>query len=306
MTPSPAVCDLAENWLSQLSSLRGASEKTISAYQQDVLGFFGFLGTHFNAAATPEDLKTLTLRDMRAFLASERRRGVSARSLARKLSAIKGFYRWYCENAGFDASAVLSVRAPKFSAGLPRPIARPAARELIERAGDFHETPWIAARDTAVMTLLYGSGLRISEALGLKGSDLPLGEAITIRGKGGKERRVPLLSVAREAVAAYLALCPWPMEYEKTVFRGLRGGPLNPRQVQKLMQQLRATLGLGTSATPHAMRHSFATHLLEAGGDLRSIQELLGHASLSTTQTYTAVDQARLMEVYRATHPDMT
>lgn len=299
----PATSDLLENWLRHLTALRGVAAKTSEAYQRDLFGFFAFLTEHLGAPATPEALRSVGLRDMRAYLAAERRRGVSARSLARQLSGIKGFYRWYVEQAGFDASAVLSVKAPKFSPSLPRPVAKSAAKDLIARADCQHETAWLNQRDVAVITLLYGCGLRISEALGLLGTDLPLRDTLTIRGKGGKERRVPVIPQAQAAVAAYLDLCPFPMEPDKAVFRGLRGGPLNPRQVQKTMEQIRLQLGLPASATPHAMRHSFATHLLEAGGDLRTIQELLGHASLSTTQNYTAVDQARLLDVYRAAHP---
>ena len=240
---------------------------------------------------------------MRAWMAHERGRGVAARSLARALSAVKSFYRWLSQREGFDATAVLSTRAPKFQSKLPRPLAEDAARAMIDTVGDNAPNDWTAARDIAVLTLLYGCGLRISEALSLTCDNHPLPETLRISGKGGKQRQVPVLPVAREAVNSYMALCPFPSEPGVPLFRGARGGKLNPRQVSGAMQTARMQLGLPATATPHAMRHSFATHLLNAGGDLRSIQELLGHASLSTTQAYTAVDTARLMEVYRNSHP---
>ncbi|OIP83503.1 MAG: recombinase XerC, partial [Rhodobacterales bacterium CG2_30_65_12] len=204
---------------------------------------------------------------------------------------------------GFDATPVLATRSPKFSKKLPRPISAEAAREVIATAGTQAADGWIGARDAAVVTLLYGCGLRISEALGLKGKHAPLADVLRIIGKGGKERLVPVLPAAGAAVDAYLALCPYPREANAALFRGARGGALNPRLVQKAMERARLQLGLPATATPHALRHSFATHLLNAGGDLRAIQELLGHASLSTTQAYTAVDTTRLMEIYEAAHP---
>ena len=198
---------------------------------------------------------------------------------------------------------MLAARAPKFTRKLPRPLSEDGARAMLDRVEVQAAEPWISARDTAIVTLLYGCGLRISEALGLTGADLPLGKVLRIKGKGGKERLVPVLATARDAVAAYVALCPHPMAPEAPVFRGVRGGKLNPRLVQKVIEATRFQLGLPATATPHALRHSFATHLLSAAGDLRAIQELLGHANLSTTQAYTAVDTARLMEVYEKAHP---
>ncbi len=240
---------------------------------------------------------------MRAWMAHERSRGLSARSLARALSAVKSFYRWLAEREGFDTTAVLSARAPKFSRRLPRPLDEGAARRMLETVEGQADRPWVAARDVAVVTLLWGCGLRISEALGLRGRDAPLPKALRIRGKGGKERLVPVIPIAREAVERYRALCPFEPEPDAPLFRGVRGGQLNARQVARVMEQARMACGLPASATPHALRHSFATHLLAAGGDLRAIQELLGHASLSTTQAYTAVDSTRLMEVYDKAHP---
>ena len=248
-------------------------------------------------------LERIDVADMRAWMAHCRGHGVGARSLARKLSAVKSFYRWLAEREGFEPTAVLSTRAPKFQKKLPRPLAEDAARAMIDTVELQSACGWVAARDAAVLMLLYGCGLRISEALGLTGADAPLPATLRITGKGGKDRVVPVLPVARSATETYLRLCPHPAEPDLPLFRGVRGGALNPRVIQKVMAQARMQLGLPASATPHAMRHSFATHLMAAGGDLRAIQELLGHASLSTTQAYTAVDTARLMEVYARAHP---
>ncbi|MGO4916179.1 tyrosine recombinase XerC [Pseudogemmobacter sp. W21_MBD1_M6] len=300
---SPAARDAMEGWLSHLKSLDGAAANTISAYRTDVLGFLAFITQHFGDSTGIAPLKTLALSDMRAWMAHERARGVGARSLARSLSAVKTFFRWLAEREDFDPTAVLATRSPKFQKKLPRPLAEDAARAMIETVELQSRTDWIALRDVAAVTLLYGCGLRISEALGLTGADAPLPEVLRIIGKGGKERIVPVIDVARDAVARYTRACPYPVERDQPLFRGARGGPLSPRLIQKAMEQARMQLGLPATATPHAMRHSFATHLLSAGGDLRTIQELLGHASLSTTQAYTAVDTARLMEVYEKSHP---
>jgi integrase/recombinase XerC len=219
------------------------------------------------------------------------------------LSAVKSFYRWLAEREGFEPTAVLSTRAPKFQRKLPRPLEINAASDMIETVELQSNDPWIAARDAAVVTLLYGCGLRISEALGLTGRDVPLPDVLRIVGKGNKERIVPVITPARDAVDTYLQLCPYTAAEDAPIFRATRGGVLSPRAIQKVMEKARLQLGLPATATPHAMRHSFATHLLAAGGDLRTIQELLGHASLSTTQAYTAVDAAHLMSVYEKAHP---
>ncbi|MEO0358808.1 MAG: tyrosine recombinase XerC [Pseudomonadota bacterium] len=300
---SAGAMDALAAWLSHEKSLKAASPKTIDAYRADVAGFVRFMTEY---RANPQGLGALSdisVRDMRAWMASERARGIGPRSLARALSAVKGFYRWLAQKEGIEPTAVLSARSPKFEKKLPRPLAETAATAMLSTLETQAKDDWIAARDVAVATLLYGCGLRISEALGLLGANLPLPDVLRIKGKGNKERLVPVLPVAREAVEAYVHVCPYPMEDDLTVFRGTRGGPLNPRIVQKAMESARLQLGLPATATPHAFRHSFATHLLSAGGDLRTIQELLGHASLSTTQAYTAVDTARLMEVYEAAHP---
>lgn len=300
---SPGARDALETWLDHLRALGGAADNTLTAYQTDLTGFLAFMARHLGGPQGRKALAGVTLSDMRAWMAHERARGVATRSLARALSAVKSFYRWLSERDDFDATAVLSVRSPKFNKKLPRPLAPDAAKAVLNLVGEQARQDWAGARDIAVITLLYGCGLRISEALSLTCADAPLPDVLRITGKGGKERIVPVLDVARGAVEAYRRLSPHAEAPDAPLFRAIRGGALSPRAVQKVMAQTRLQLGLPATATPHAMRHSFATHLLNAGGDLRSIQELLGHASLSTTQAYTAVDTTRLMEVYEATHP---
>ena len=303
ITLSPAARDALEGWLAASRALKGTAENTLTAYRGDVVDFIVFMTEYKGEAQGLAPLARIGVPDMRAWMAQTRSSGASARSLARKLSAVKSFYRWLAEREGFEPTAVLSTRAPKFQKKLPRPLNEDAARAMIETVGQQSQKDWVGARDMAVVTLLYGCGLRISEALGLTGRDLPLGETLRIIGKGGKERIVPVLPIARQAVARYAEVCPFDMEPDTPVFRGVRGGALNARLVQKVTEQARMQLGLPATATPHAMRHSFATHLLSAGGDLRAIQELLGHASLSTTQAYTSVDTVHLMKVYEAAHP---
>ncbi|WP_170430061.1 tyrosine recombinase XerC [Ruegeria arenilitoris] len=300
---SPACRDALQHWLASLGALAGRSENTQTAYRGDVTDFLSFMTLHHSERQGLAALARITVSDMRAWMADQRASGVGARSLARKLSAVKSFYRWLSEREGFEPTAVLSTRAPKFTQKLPRPLTEDAARAMIETVELQSANDWVAARDVAVVTLLYGCGLRISEALSLTCADAPLPETLRIVGKGNKERIVPVLPAARAAVDHYLQLCPHPQTKDMALFRGVRGGPLNPRAIQGVMAKARMQLGLPATATPHALRHSFATHLLSAGGDLRAIQELLGHASLSTTQTYTAVDTARLMEVYNRAHP---
>ncbi len=300
---SPARADAVQGWLAHLKSLDGRADKTIEAYRADVHGFLAFLAEHSGGDGGLSQLGRLGVTDMRAWMAHERGRGLSARSLARALSSVKSFIRWLADREGFDPTAVLSTRAPKYTRKLPRPLSEEAAREVLETVELQAREPWVALRDAAVVTLLYGCGLRISEALSLTGRDARLGEVLRIRGKGGKERIVPVLPAARAAVARYVSACPFDLAHDGPLFRGARGGPLNPRLIAKVMEHARLQLGLPATATPHALRHSFATHLLNAGGDLRAIQELLGHASLSTTEAYTAVDSARLLEVYERAHP---
>jgi integrase/recombinase XerC len=302
---TPAIRDALAGWTDHLRGVDGAAGNTVTAYRADVARFLAFLSRHEGSGIAPARVAALGAGDMRAFMADARGRGLSARSMNRALSSVRNFIRWLSDRDGFDATAALSARGPRVPARLPRPLTAPAARAMIDMVATQAQADWIAARDAAILTLLYGSGLRISEALGLVGRAAALPETLRIRGKGGKERIVPVLPVARRAVADYARLCPFPVadEPDAPLFRGVRGGPLNPRLIARAMETARQSLGLPASATPHAMRHSFATHLLAAGGDLRAIQTLLGHASLSTTQGYTAVDQAHLMDVYARAHP---
>ena len=299
---SPQLRDALQRFLDHKRALDAASPHTIAAYARDVGRFLHFIALHRGGAEGTKALAAIAQTDMRAWMAAERGRGLQARSLARALSAVKSFTNWLADRDNLDTTAILATRGPKYRRKLPRPLTQDAARDVLSDVGS-HPDAWIAARDQAVVTLLYGLGLRISEALSLTGADLPLPQTLRITGKGQKTRLVPVLPLAAQAVARYAALCPYPLERDQPLFKGARGGPLNPRAIQLAMEQVRARLGLPATATPHALRHSFATHLLSAGGDLRSIQELLGHASLSTTQTYTAVDAARLMQVYEAAHP---
>ena len=297
---SPAARAALEAWLGALA-VQGAAPATVRAYGRDVARYLDFLAGHRGAEGLGP-LAGLGPADLRAFMAAERGRGVSARSLARTLSAVRAFHRHLSAREGVDATAALTARGPKYRRSLPRPLEEGAARAVIGLAGASEEA-WVAARDAAVLTLLWGSGLRVSEALGLTGAALPMPEVLRVRGKGGRERLVPVLPAARAAVGRYAELCPYPLPGGEALFRGVRGGPLGPRQVARVMEAARHGLGLPASATPHALRHSFATHLLARGADLRAIQELLGHASLASTQVYTGVDAARLMEAYRAAHP---
>ncbi len=300
---SAGATDALNDWLTTIKALNNAADNTIEAYHTDLLGYLAFITNHFGDATGLAPLKQVKVADMRAWMAHEKGRGVSARSLARALSAVKSFYRWLAERDGFDPTVVLSARSPRFQKKLPRPLAVDAARAMIDTVELQTDKPWVGVRNVAVITLLYGCGLRISEALSLTGADAPLPDVLRITGKGNKTRIVPVIEPARVAVARYMRACPHLITPDTPLFRAVRGGPLRPRAVQKAMEATRMQLGLPATATPHALRHSFATHLLSAGGDLRAIQELLGHASLSTTQAYTAVDTARLMEVYDKTHP---
>jgi integrase/recombinase XerC len=300
---SPALGAALAQWLSHLQALEGASINTVEAYRRDVTRYLKFLSAHNGGAEGVAAVSRTTQSDLRAWMADERSRGLSARSLARALSAVKGFTAWAADRTGTDATTVLSARGPKFRRKLPRPLSEDGAAAMLTEIGSDAREDWIAARDTAIATLLYGLGLRISEALSLSGADYPLPPTLRITGKGGKTRPVPVIPAAAQAVADYVRQCPFDLAANEPLFRGARGGPVNPRLIQGAMERARLRLGLPATATPHALRHSFATHLLSAGGDLRAIQELLGHASLSTTQAYTAVDAARLMEVYEKAHP---
>jgi integrase/recombinase XerC len=270
-----------------------------------VAAFLGFLVEHLGEEPSARALAAIEPRDLRAYLAFRRQgeQRLRDRSLSRALAAIRAFYRWLERRHGVENARIGLVRGPRLKPTLPRPVSESAAFALIAEADEDNETAWIAARDAAILTLLYAAGLRISEALALTGRDHPLPETLRVTGKGAKTRLAPMLPAAREAIAAYVRACPYALTPGEALFRGARGGPLNPRLVQALMAKLRVRLGLPDSATPHALRHAFATHLLAGGGDLRAIQELLGHASLSTTQRYADVDSERLVEAYRTAHP---
>jgi integrase/recombinase XerC len=301
-----SATDALQAWLGYLAQERRASPRTVEAYTDCVEPYIAFLQRHRGAALGLADLGSVEASELRAYLAFRRQgeRPLSPRSLSQALSAIRSFHTWLDRRHGVVNAAIGLVRGPRVKPGAPRPVTEDQARGLItEAADDVGRAGWEAARDEAMLTLLYGCGLRISEALSLKRSDAPLRDAIRIVGKGHKERVVPVLPVVREAIDAYLAQLPFALAPDEPLFRAHRGGPLGPRPVQALMAHLRGRLGLPASATPHALRHSFATHLLEAGADLRSIQELLGHASLSTTQRYTAVDAAGLLSIYAKAHP---
>ncbi|PZF75289.1 recombinase XerC [Aestuariivirga litoralis] len=301
---APDAAAAVQGWLASLKSERRMSAKTLEAYARDLGQFARFLADHLGTPPSNRDLALLTVSDFRAFMARRRMNGVESRTLARQLSSLRSFYR-HAEKTGlFRNPALSALRAPKLPHAVPKPLSPDKAKELAKAdtlAGD--ETPrWVLARDQAVLTLLYACGLRISEALSLTTAQVEQ-PTLTITGKGNKTRLVPLLPAARQAVALYRELCPFAMKPNEPMFRGQKGGPLNARNIQLLIARLRGALGLPDTATPHALRHSFATHLLANGADLRVIQELLGHASLSTTQVYTEVNRAHLLEQYRKAHP---
>jgi integrase/recombinase XerC len=295
-------------WLAHLGAERCMSGKTVEAYGRDMRQFLAFLAEHRGGRVTLSALTRLAPADVRAFMAARRADGIGGRSLMRQLAGARSFARFLERNGKGRVGALSAVRSPKVAKTLPKPLAVAAAKQMADadvRAGEDRE-PWVLARDAAVLALLYGSGLRISEALGMKRNDFPppgRGEVITVTGKGNKTRMVPVLPRVLELVTDYIAQCPYDLPGDGPLFIGVRGGPLSPRIVQLAMAGLRGALGLPETATPHALRHSFATHLLARGGDLRSIQELLGHASLSTTQIYTAVDADWLVKVYKSAHP---
>jgi integrase/recombinase XerC len=305
---APDVAAEIGHWLGFLNAERRMSDKTLDAYRRDVAQFLSFLAEHLGGAPTLKELAALSPQDVRAFMAARRGAGIGSRSLMRGLAGARSFARYLERNGKGKVAALAAVRAPKVAKTLPKPLAVASAKQTSDadlRAGE-ERAPWVLARDAAVLGLLYGSGLRISEALSLKRKDIPApgaGDVLVVKGKGGKERMVPVLPQVLKLIADYDALCPYDTGRDGPMFVGARGGPLSPRIVQLAMARLRGALGLPATATPHALRHSFASHLLARGGDLRAIQELLGHASLSTTQIYTAVDSEQLLNAYRSAHP---
>jgi integrase/recombinase XerC len=289
-------------WLAALTHERRMSPHTLRAYGDDAARFLAFAQEHVGEVLDERSLAALKPADFRAFITRRRNEGLGARGVRRAMSALRSFFRHLAREEILENPAAKATRTPKLARTLPRPLTeRDAARTLKEASNN--EVAWIAARDAALLTLLYGAGLRISEALALCRRDAPLGEWLTVCGKRNKERSVPIIPVMRDAVAHYIAQLPFAVEPDGPLFLSRRGKPMSARDAQALMQRLRGALGLGESATPHALRHSFASHLLANGGDLRAVQELLGHASLSTTQTYTEIDTRKLLAVYRSAHP---
>lgn len=293
----------AEAWYHWLAQEKRFSAHTLRAYGQDLASFLAFLSGHLGDEPTLADLGSLRQSDFRAWLSQRRSDGLAASSLARSLSAVRGFFRRLQRDGLADNAAAGLVRAPRLPHSLPKPLSVAAAGDMIEAVDEADTAPWLQARNAAILTLLWGAGLRLGEALGLDGGDVPRGDSLTVTGKGNKQRVVPILPVVREAIAAYLRLCPYPVHAGTPLFYGARGKRVDPGIVQKAMRDARRLLNLPETATPHALRHSFATHLLAAGGDLRTIQDLLGHASLSTTQRYTEVDAEALLKVYDSAHP---
>jgi integrase/recombinase XerC len=289
---------VAVRWLSALKSERRMAAKTLEAYAHDLAQFGGFLGEHLGEVTNVRALENLTASDFRSFMAKRRSAGIQSRSLARQMSAIRSFFRYAERNEIFKCAALAAVRAPKIAHSIPRPLPEVSARRVA--AADVFESdePWVKARDAAVLTLLYGCGLRISEALALTPKQIQSNPLVII-GKGGKSRIVPMVKVAEDAIAEYIKLCPLALSPGEALFRGVKGGVLSPRIIQLLMERMRGALNLPDTATPHALRHSFASHLLGNGADLRVIQDLLGHASLSSTQIYTEVNKTHLLEQYR-------
>lgn len=302
---TPRLRQAQKQWQQSLANERRLSEASQQAYDRDLDTFLGFLTLYLGEVADIAHFQALKPLDIRAFMAQQRKEGLGSRSLARKMAGIRSFVR-HLESRNMATSAPFkALQTPKFSKGLPKPLTVEKAQRITKPESSLEEEPWIAARDAAILTLLYGCGLRISEALGLTLKAAPtIGrDAITITGKGNKQRRLPVLPAVQQATERYIALCPFELEPDDPLFRGVKGGPLNPRMVQRVIEKLRGALGLPDSATPHALRHSFATHLLSKGGDLRTIQELLGHASLTATQVYTEVDTSELMQIYQKSHP---
>jgi integrase/recombinase XerC len=299
---APDAAAVAKAWLQSLAREKRVSSKTLEAYGRDLMQFGGFLTGHLGALATCKDLAALPLQDFRSFMARRRNDGIEVRSLARQMSSLRSFFRFAEMRGHFRNTAYGAVRSPKLPHAIPRPLSVDMAEKVTADEDMASDVPWIAARDKAILTLLYACGLRISEALALTDAQFRH-NPMTIIGKGGKGRLVPLLPEVKALIDVYLNLCPFPGSRDEPVFRGAKGGVLSPRLVQLTMQRLRSALNLPDTATPHAMRHSFASHLLGNGADLRVIQDLLGHASLSSTQIYTEVNRAHLLEQYRKAFP---
>jgi integrase/recombinase XerC len=303
VSAKPDLQKARQDWLASLAGERRLSPETVEAYERDSRQFLQFLTGHNGGPPGLADISALRSADLRGFLAHRRTGGAGPRTLGRGLAGIRSLLRFLERHGLANAAGATALRAPRQPKSLPKPLTAGDARRVVTLSEQLAEEPWLAARNAAVLTLLYGSGLRISEALALKAGEFPGAGVLRVAGKGGKTRLTPVLPVAQQAVAEYRKLCPYHLEPDGPLFRGVRGGPLDPAIVQRAMKTMRSALNLPDTATPHALRHSFATHLLGRGGDLRTIQELLGHASLSTTQVYTGVDTARLLEIYDSAHP---
>ena len=302
---TPQLLSARKDWLEQLQKTRRVAKLTVEAYERDSRQFLSFLCQHLGHIPDISDLSGLRVADMRSFLAYRRNMGVGSRSLGRGLAGIRSFFNFLTRAGLADVPAARIVRTPKQPKSLPKPLNIADALHIVDKKTQLDDEPWVASRNAAILTLCYGCGLRISEALSLTPADFSDKNAtsIYVTGKGGKTRLVPVIPAVHESIDDYLSCCPFILPPDQPLFRGVRGGKLQRAVVERAVQQLRSSLGLPDSVTPHALRHSFATHLLSRGGDLRTIQELLGHASLSTTQIYTGVDTDRLMEVYKKAHP---
>ncbi len=290
-------------WQSHLRDVKRCSAHTQKAYHSDLFSFLGFLADYLGHTLSLNDLKALTIKDMRSWLASRQRNELSHASSARAVATIRNFFRYLDKYHDIQNASVFELRTPKVPRSVPKAMDTTQAMDAVAAAAELSSTAWIGARDTALITLIYGCGLRSSEALSLNYGNRPKGDTLRITGKGNKQREVPVLPQVQKALTHYFKLCPYHFSDDTALFLGAKGERLNDRTLRKLMQQVRSYLGLPETASPHALRHSFATHLLEGGGDLRTIQELLGHANLSTTERYTKVDSKRFMEVYQKTHP---
>ncbi|MCZ2203589.1 tyrosine recombinase XerC [Bartonella sp. A05] len=300
-----AVLTARKNWLDSLTQTRRMSERTVESYERDTRQFLSFLCRHLGNEPTFNDLADLRVVDLRAYLADRRTHNISARSLSRGIAGLRSFFRYLSREGIVDVPAAQLIRTPKHQKSLPKPLTIKAALKMVKQENQQEDEPWITARNAAVLILIYGCGMRISEALSLTPEQFSDPEMISISviGKGGKTRLIPLIKTVYETVQHYLKCCPYPLVNNQPMFRGARGKPLQPAIIQRTVQNLRASLGLPETATPHALRHSFATHLLSRGGDLRTIQELLGHAYLSTTQVYTHLETNHLSEIYQKAHP---
>ena len=292
-----------QDWLSNLRNIKGLSDNTLEAYKIDIIKFIYFLRNYLGNDPSLNDLRKLTNNSFRGYLAEQKNLGISNVSIARQISSLKSFFNYLIKIKKIDNSPILNLKGQKQKKSLPRPIIADLAIEVIKEAKNIDDEKWIGQRNQTILILLYGCGLRISEALNLNYSDITSNDYLVIKGKGNKERIVPIMDYIRDSIVNYIKVCPFEFSNSDPLFLGKRRKRLSPRIIQYALEKIRVSLSLPETATPHALRHSFATHLLENGGDLRTIQELLGHSSLSTTQKYTKVENSQLLNVYTKTHP---